>query len=70
MNPLHVLAIVKGVERFIFIYQEGQEEVLLETLGGYATDKDLDFDWYDATVLSQKIKRIQRARSEDYGPDF
>ncbi len=29
----------------------------MQTLGCYAADRDLSFTWYDAAVLSQKIRQ-------------
>jgi hypothetical protein len=28
-------------------------------MGQYAADKDLSFTWYDAAVLSQKVRRLK-----------
>jgi len=45
----------KGAEKFIFRYENGQEDELLDALIEQAKDKRLDFDWFDAAVLSFKL---------------
>lgn len=49
------LVLNKGQERYIFRYQPGQEAQLLEALVSAANDPRLDFDWFDAAVLSFKL---------------
>ncbi len=57
---MNVLAMVKEHERYVFLYDEDSPASLLQTLGKFAADKELSFTWYDAAVLSQKVRRIQR----------
>ena len=49
------LVLNKGAEKFIFRYENGQEDKLLDALVDQAKDKRLDFDWFDAAVLSFKL---------------
>jgi len=49
------LVLNKGTEKFIFRYEDGREDVLLEVLIEHAKDKRTDFDWFDAAVLSFKL---------------
>ncbi|MBM80797.1 MAG: hypothetical protein CMJ78_09405 [Planctomycetaceae bacterium] len=58
---INVLALVKESERFVFLYDDSSPAALMTTLGQYAADKDLSFSWYDAAVLSQKVRRMQQA---------
>ncbi|MCX7421084.1 MAG: hypothetical protein NT013_16295 [Planctomycetia bacterium] len=58
-RELNVLALVKDTERYIFLYDEESADSLLQTMGQYAADKDLSFTWYDAAVLSQKVRRLK-----------
>ena len=57
---MNVLALVKDSERFIFLYDDNSPSALLQTLGQYAADPELSFTWYDAAILSQKVRRLQR----------
>lgn len=49
------LVLNKGVEKFIFRYDSGREDELLESLIEQAKDQRTDFDWFDAAVLSFKL---------------
>ena len=49
------LVLNKGVEKFIFRYENGAEDELLDALIEQAKDKKTDFDWFDAAVLSFKL---------------
>ena len=57
---MNVLALVKDSERYIFLYDDESTPELLRTLGKYAADKELSFSWYDAAVLSQKVRRLKQ----------
>lgn len=61
---INVLALVKDGERYVFLYDQQSIATLLQTLGRYAADPELSFSWYDAAVLSQKVRRLQRDAQE------
>ena len=49
------LILNKGSEKYIFRYENGMEDELLDALIEQAKDKRTDFDWFDAAVLSFKL---------------
>jgi hypothetical protein len=59
---LRQLVLKKGSEKYIFRYQAGSEDKLLEALISQASDSRTSFDWFDAAVLSFKL--IQSLISE------
>lgn len=61
---INVLALLKGGERYVFLYDDRSADQLLQTLGRYAADPELNFSWYDAAVLSQRIRRLREASAE------
>jgi len=61
-NGINVLALVKNHERYIFLYDDDDRGEALRTLGRFACDPDLSFSWYDAAVLSQRIKKESKTR--------
>ena len=63
-DDINVLALVKGKERYIFLYNDGNRSKALRVLGRYASNKELSFTWYDAAVLSQKIRRQQEENAQ------
>jgi len=56
-QDINVLALVKGKERYVFLYDDASRAETLRTLGRYASNPELSFTWYDAAVLSQKIRQ-------------
>lgn len=65
MRAMNVLAIVKETERFVFLYDDDSVATLLKTFGKFAADPSLSFTWYDAALLSQKVRTLrQQAESE------
>ena len=61
-KDVNVLAMVKGEERYIFLFNDDNRAETLRTLGRYASNPDLSFTWYDAAVLSQKIRQASPAK--------
>lgn len=61
-DGVNVLALVKESERYVFLYDDESPAELLQTLGQYAADPQLSFTWYDAAILSQKVRRLCRNR--------
>lgn len=55
-KEINVLALVKGEERFIFLYDDANRTETLRLLGRFAADPEIDFTWYDAAVLSKRIR--------------
>lgn len=56
-RDINVLALVKGEERYIFLFDNDHRQETLRVLGRFASNPDLSFTWYDAAVLSQKIRQ-------------
>ena len=54
-RTIRQLVLNKGVEKFIFRYETGSEDKLLDALIQQAKDKRTTFDWFDAAVLSFKL---------------
>jgi hypothetical protein len=63
-QDINVLALVKGAQRYVFLYDDASRAETLRTLGRYASNPELSFTWYDAAILSQKI----RQESQEYVP--
>jgi hypothetical protein len=63
----NVLALIKGTERYIFVYDDASREPLIDAFRNQAADPNLSLNWFDATVLTEKA-REQARRSETTGP--
>lgn len=57
-EEINVLAMIKGSERYIFFYDDQNRTETLRMLGRYAADPQLSFSWYDAAVMSKKIREM------------
>ena len=55
-QEINVLALVKGEERFIFLFDDMNRDETLRQLARFAADPEIEFSWYDAAMLSQKIR--------------
>ena len=56
-QEINVLALVKGEEKYIFLFDDSRRSETLRMLGRFAADPDLSFTWYDAAVLGQKVRQ-------------
>ncbi|MBU6308695.1 MAG: hypothetical protein KJS77_03025 [Planctomycetes bacterium] len=54
---MNVIALVKGGERYVFLYDDDSRDQALEALARHAANPDLSFSWYDAAVLGQKVRQ-------------
>ena len=61
---MNFLDLVKEHERFVFLYDECSRAELLQTLGRFAGDPELSFTWYDAALLSQRLRKQMRASQQ------
>ena len=68
-DGVNVLAMVKDGHRYVFLYDDDSGPRLLETFGRYAADPELDFSWYDAAVMSQRVRAIERDRAAQAMPE-
>ena len=46
----------KGDERYVIIIYRGQHAEALRLMGRWASNPDLSFTWYDAAMLSAKVR--------------
>jgi hypothetical protein len=59
------LVLNKAGEKFIFRYEQGHENELLDALIEQAKDKRTSFDWFDAAVLSFKVTQILLSQADE-----
>lgn len=61
-HELSVLALIRGKERFIYVYDDDSRDELIETIRAQAADPTVSLSWYDAAVL------VERARQQADDP--
>jgi hypothetical protein len=67
-EQVNVIALVRGEEHFVFVFDPKRRTELLRLLGRYAADPSMSFNWYDAAVLSQKIRDLLPASNAIEAP--
>jgi len=55
-QEFNVLALVKGQEHYIFVYDDESRQPLVDAFRDQAADPRLSFNWFDAAVLTQKAR--------------
>jgi hypothetical protein len=55
-RELNVLALIKGVERYVYVYDDDSHEPLLRAFQDHAADPDLSLNYFDAAVLARKAQ--------------
>lgn len=56
MSDTNITALVKGNERYIYVYRDDQRADVLRAFGRHATNPELSFSWMDACVMSQRVR--------------
>ena len=57
---INVMALVKGTERYVFLYDDASRMDTLLLLSRFASNPELSFTWYDAATLSQSMQMSRR----------
>jgi len=57
-DETQIAALVKGNERYVFLFVVSRRSELLHTLGRFASNPELSFSWYDAAVISRKVREM------------
>ncbi len=55
-REFNVLALIKGDERYVYVYDDASRSPLLETFRDQAADPELSLNWFDAAILTQKAR--------------
>jgi hypothetical protein len=63
---INVLALIKGVEHYVFVYDDKSRAQLIDAIRDQAADPTLSLSWFDAMVLTTKA-REQAAQESAVG---
>jgi hypothetical protein len=55
-QEFNVLALVKGAERYVYVYDDESRARLVALFRAQAADPALSLNWFDAAVLAQKAR--------------
>ena len=56
-HELSILALIRGKERFVYVYDDASREDLVEAIRAQAADPGVSLSWYDAAVLADRARR-------------
>jgi hypothetical protein len=56
-HELSVLALVKGRERFIYVFDDASREQLIDTVRDQAADPKVNLSWFDAVALTERARQ-------------
>jgi hypothetical protein len=56
-HELSVLALIRGNERFVYVYDDESFEGLIEAIRTQAADPGVSLSWYDAAVLAERARQ-------------
>jgi hypothetical protein len=59
-RELNVLALIKGDERYVYMYDDPSRPLLIETFRNQAADARLSFSWLDAALLTDRAREQAR----------
>lgn len=69
-RAVNVLALVRDGQRYVFLYDDNSIEQVQEKMAEFAADHELDFTWYDAAVLSERVRQLQQQEHASTAEDF
>ncbi len=56
-EEVNVLALFKGPEKFIFVYDDDSRATLLDAIRDAAADPGVAVNWFDAAVLTERARQ-------------
>jgi hypothetical protein len=65
-RELNVLALFKGEERYIFVYDEESREALINDIRHKAADPTITLNWFDASILTERIRSCENSPQEEF----
>ena len=67
-REFNILALIKGEERYVFIYDDDSRAQLIDALRDQAADPGLSLSWFDAAVLTEKAREQALANLKQEKP--
>ena len=65
---MNVLALVKGPERFVFVYDDDGREDAIAAIRDQAADPTVSLNWFDAALLTERARKQVVAVEEQDSP--
>lgn len=68
-SEINVLALIKGAEHYIFVYDDDSRAELIDTFRDQAADPALSLSWFDAMVLTTKAREQEQTAATPLEPE-
>ena len=65
---MNVLALVKGPERFVFVYDDDGRDDAIAAIRDQAADPAVSLNWFDAALLTERARKQVIAVEEQDSP--
>ena len=67
-REFNILALIKGNERYVFVYDDDSSQPLIDAFRDQAADPRLSLTWFDAAVLTEKAREQARQATQTHRP--
>jgi hypothetical protein len=64
-DEVNVLALIKGQEHYIFVYDDVSRAQLIDNFRDLAADPHCNLSWFDAMVLTTKAREQEQAVAQE-----
>ena len=64
-QEFNVLALIKGQQRYIYVYDDDSRDRLIDSFRDQAADPDMNLSWFDAAVLTDKARLQVEANARE-----
>lgn len=64
-HELNVLALVKGCERYVFVFDDESRTKLIDSFRDLAANPHLSLTWFDALVLTKKAREQEETEPDE-----
>jgi hypothetical protein len=68
MHDLNVLALLKGQERFVFVYDDDSRDQIVSAIRDQAAHPEITLNWFDAVVLTERARQQAIRTVQDHFP--
>jgi hypothetical protein len=68
-DEVNVLALIKGQEHYIFVYDDASRGQLIDNFRDLAASPDVNLSWFDAMVLTTKAREQEHAEAIEIGQE-
>jgi hypothetical protein len=65
-QELNVLALIKGKQRYIFVYDDDSRDELIDDIRNMAADPAVPISWVDAGVLTHRVRAGEATPQEEF----